>query len=152
MRIPVRKQISPAIRTARLFADVCRSKSLTTQRQGMYSSHRPSKVCVLRVGPAIAIIAKPAHILAVTALLGETSKGNTQFSTMLATTCIAKLPHSSMLTRTEPAMQGHLQDPKTCTCTVDQIPPHGAQLSGLHRHTWAGRYSRSCNSRKVTGN
>ena len=43
-----------------------------------------------------AVIVKTAQILAITALLGETSKGGTQCPTMLAATCIAKLLHSSM--------------------------------------------------------
>ena len=98
-----------------------------------------------------AVIVKTAQILAITALLGETSKGGTQCPTMLAATCIAKLLHSSMKTRTEPAMQRHQTDPKTCTCTVDQVPPQGAQLSGLQRHTWTGRCSRSCNQVKTAG-
>ncbi|EIE22406.1 hypothetical protein COCSUDRAFT_32378 [Coccomyxa subellipsoidea C-169] len=66
-----------------------------------------------------AVIVKTAQILAITALLGETSKGGTQCPTMLAATCIAKL-----------------------------LPP---QLSGLQRHTWTGRCSRSCNQVKTAG-
>ena len=62
----------------------------------MNANHRPNKLYVLRVGPAIAVIVKTAQILAITALLGETSKGGTQCPTMLAATCIAKLLHSSM--------------------------------------------------------
>ncbi|EIE25945.1 hypothetical protein COCSUDRAFT_32430, partial [Coccomyxa subellipsoidea C-169] len=42
-----------------------------------------------------AVIVKTAQILAITALLGETSKGGTQCPTMLAATCIAKLLHST---------------------------------------------------------
>ncbi|EIE20669.1 hypothetical protein COCSUDRAFT_33854 [Coccomyxa subellipsoidea C-169] len=67
-----------------------------------------------------AVIVKTAQILAITALLGETSKGGTQCPTMLAATCIAKLLHR-------------------------------AQLSGLQRHTWTGRCSRSCNQVKTAG-